>query len=573
MKKFFVFVLGCIAATGAFANFEFGLSQIINAHIFSSTSPTGLYAQSSVPDPLTGDPVHNTGVPQGTLARGILFPVVNGNTGYYTPGGYNFFTTRVFPDTSVMSNGSWTAWNSVGLTMRYNSGNLFQAYMRLDGTPLLDSMLNRSSASTISGILGFFRIDEYWFRANHPMFMLWYGERVFPTKVEVYQDFSDWSGRMRVDFFGVNVPSRPNDDHFVFGTRSNNLFRDVINPREAGNPSNVNNFATSGYFIGSVKLLNHFFQIPITIDVGMDLGNAVQSAINQGATNSGQTRVAGGVRVSGENIAKMFNFDLTYKMRGGDSSRDDSWDPDIPGGGGVQPDGTGAMSHVLGLAIGLPTLIPSIALNIGYTAMFFTYEDLLIGEHTTPSVPESDYRTITKTGPLFTGIDLQLRYSGIQNMRITLNNNISFGSAGEPVYDDNLILNYSVGFDNNNLAQYHSQSWFALYNALAVRYQVSSLMTAYLEAIHRMGRTTINNSNDGRLDWGKSVRVKMMLETSAYVKFNLSSSVEFDIGASLFYENNSTKFSNYLDGLPEEPTSWSGGGLGFSVPVRLVFRW
>ena len=564
MKKILAIFLGCIVATGAFAEFRFRFYQDFNGYLFSAIMPTGLYAQEIVPDQY-GDPEFNTGVSSTVLDRGFLFPVsAAGRTGYFVPGSYSFFTTAVAPDASVLPDGvSWVDFNTNRLYVNFTR-NRFEAYLSFNGSALMASLLNRSSPSA-NDLLSFFRIDEYWFRANHDMFLLWFGDRTFPTKVAYYPDLTDFSPRMKLDNFGVLVPG----GNWVYRPITNMLFSEIASP------PNVTDLRYSGYFVGSIKLLNYFLQIPITVDLGMDIGQAIQSQINAGATNPGQTRMSGGVAVRGERIADLFNFDLTYKIRGGDPTRDNTWDEDLNPGGSVQPDGAGVVSHVLGLAVGLPSLIPSMNISLSYTGLFATYED---------KAPRPDTLDpyVTQTGPFFSGIDLSLRYTGISDLRLTLNNNISFASAKEPVYnDDNILVGISVPVTGaGTLPQYQSQKWLAIYNALAARYTVSSLMNAHLDIAHRMSVLTVNNSDDGRgssqlTGWGESVKIKSMLQVSAFTSLSLFSGVTLQVGVSMFLENNKTQFSDYPDGAPSDhvTASWSGGGIGFGLPIRVIFNW
>ena len=581
MKKVFVFLLVCIVTTGAFAQFRFRFTTDVNSFLFSYVAPTGLYAQAMVPDAF-GDLERNMGVPASTLERGLLFAPRNGNTGYYVPSSYSFFANSVIPETSVFRTGvTWLPMHAMAFFFSYTNG-IFQAYAAGDVSQLFVRLGNRDFGNaTFNSLLDIFHIGEWWLRVNHDLVTFYIGDRNFPGKVDHYNDFTGWSERLRVDLMGVMQPLMPGDggtgSYFIFRPRENSLFRELLLPND------MYVFAWNGYMVGSIKLLNHFFDIPITVDVGMSIGESQSLAINGSDINPGQSRIAGGMRISGEGIANLFNFDLTYRMRGGDPTRDESWSEDNPAGG-FQPDGRGAWSHLIGAAVGFPLLVPNLGMSMAYTALFATYEDQAIGEHS-PGIPVEQYRTITRTGPAYHGFDVRMRYTGIPGMRLTFNNNVSFAKAGEPVYnEDDLILGHSIDIYGRNmptrmLDRYQSQSWLALYNAFALRYQVSSLMNATLEVAHRTGIITTNNSDENRLsaigDWGTSKRAKTMLGTSIYASFSFTSAILFEVGASLWFENTSTTFSNYLDGGPGEfvTTSWSGGGVAIGIPFRLAIRW
>ena len=557
MKKIFMFILACSVTTGVFAEFRFSLVHDFNGYLFSSITPTGLYAQKTVTDS-NGNETHNIGVSQNILNSSLLFPVRSSNTGYFAPRGYNFFTATVAPHGFF-----WNDVNDLRLIMAYAT-NRFHAHIGVNGGRLVDRIANRGAHPTAFDFLNLFTVDEYWFSVTSDMFGLWFGDQDNPGMVDTYQDFTDWSYQLLVEEFGVNVPG----GNVIFNNRGNSSFRDLVIP------GNVTDIQESGYFIGSIKLLDHFLDIPITIDLGMDIGNGIDRLINPGSNNlPGQTRIGGGLRVSGENIANIFNFDVTYKMRGGDGNRDDSWDEDLNPGGGFQPDGVGAMSHVLGFAFGLPALVPDLGISLAYTLLFTSYEDR-------DPLPNTNVPVITKTGPIYSGIDLRLRFTGIEGLRLTFSNNISFARADEPVWNEDYmgIVGQSVRLlGGNDLNRFQSQTWFALYNSFAARYIFSGFFSAGFELVHRTGIFTEFNSNPGRGpvlgEWGKSEKVTTMLQAAVYASFNLSGSAVLQVGPSIWFENNNTIFSNYLDGGPGQTTSWAGGGMGFGIPIRAVFTW
>ena len=579
MKKVFAILLGCIAVSTAFAQFRFGFRSDLYTFMFNAVLPTGLYSQNTVPG-WDGDPVSNPGVPVNILPRSLLFPMGPGNTtGLYVPSGYSFFTSSVNNDhtlSSIFTDSShgftWMDLNYAKLYVSY-SRNRIEAAFGLSASNLFRRLNNRDHP-TGNGILDAFHVEDWWMRLNHEMITLWIADRVFTGPVDMYNDFSEWS-RLRLDELGVSIPG---DRNLGFGSiwisrmRGNSLSNDVIDH------NNLSIVITRSYFVTSIKLLQHFYQIPIALDVGIDISEHLKR-INGTANGTGQARFAGGVRVTGRRIADHVDFELSWKLRGGDPTRDNSWTEEFPVGG-VQPDGEGALSHVLGLAIGLPVLVPELGITLGYTALFTSYEDHLFGPHSTPVV--IDPYTVTTTGPIFNGIDLRLRYTGIPRFRFTLHSNVSFANVAEPVWSDdyNAIIGQSVNLlGDGNLDQYRSQSWLTFNNALVVRYPVNNMLTTRFEASHRVGITTDNNSDQtrglGQLDWGSRKTVMTMMSVSAIASIRFSEGVLLETGASLWHENNSTRFSNYLDGIPNDhvTTSWSAGGIGIGIPIRIRFDW
>ena len=574
MKRILAVILGCFVAAGAFAEFSFSFRSEFHAYLFSTIIPTGLYAQKTMIND-AGVEVPNIGTTH--LDAGWLFAEGSGNRwGYYVPsGGYNFFTTRIAyqSDTNIAWRHYFNHLNDMRLGVYYTRTRM-EFYIGFNFRNLLYLFTDRSDPKLVrvSEMFNDLFIDEFRIKAELSMFDFWFGNMDFTSRVDPYQDFTDWSIFTKVDRFGVNVP-RADFNRYLYYNMDNNTFRRSLTP------ANITQYEEAMHFLGDIKLLDYYFSIPITVGLAMDISHRPinHNAAGSSFTNPSQIRVGGGIKISGNRLFDQVNFDMTYKLRGGDGSRDDSWDPDINPGGGVQPDGTGRTAHMLGLNVGLPRLVPSLGIAFGYTALFAVYEDHLYGLHSTPSV--TDPYTVTKTGPVYNGIDLRLRYSGIPGFRFTLNNNISFARSDEPVYnDDGIQVGISVPVTGaGTLNQYRSQSWLALYNAFGIRYTVSALLRTGLEVIHRMAVITENNSNQSRgsglMDWGTSERIRQILQASAYAHFTLSDYVVMETGLSLWYENSNTAYSRYLDPDFEGPNAWRGGGLGFGIPIRVTFRW
>jgi hypothetical protein len=159
---------------------------------------------------------------------------------------------------------------------------------------------------------------------------------------------------------------------------------------------------------------------------------------NDNASGLGQTRIGGGIRLSAVNAFNLGTYELAYKIRGGDPTPkiNETWDDDNTTGN-FQPDGEGVMTHVAGLYFNLPNMVPDLGIGIGFTTLFRTYEDEVTGSPANPN----RYFIETKS-PFFTGADLFLRYSGIQDFRFTIKNNVSFANIPQNTYDadNNIIL-------------------------------------------------------------------------------------------------------------------------------------
>ena len=558
MRKILAFIvsLSCIVAANGFAQWSTRLHFDFNPQLFNSITPTGLYAQKYITDD-AGDRRLNTGTTH--LERTSIIP---GNAGRYFPkGSYSFFTPQLIPGKDA-----YNSYIDGHLFLSYNEG-LISSNITINYVDVVRNfprMAGGTNQYTIfRDIFDYLFIEDVEFRLNHRLLSFYAGTSGGSDIVVPYSDLSRMTVFPEVSMFGIMVPG------------GDYLYRPVYNRfRFWANPANIPALPMELFnIVGTLKFLDVLYAIPIIVDVaaGLDTMQIVAGS------DLSQIRLGGGAAVRGKGIAGLFDFDLIYKVRGGDPTLDDSWtdDPNIHDGdlGGFQPDGEGAWVHYLSLALGLPTTIPNWGISFAYNVMFPVYED--DATNTMPGAAATPY-TITKKGPVYNGIDLRLQYTGIPSMRIILANNVTFANAGEPtVNSEGIITGNSVNmFTSANLYKNYSQKWFALYNALAVRYTISRNLVADLEMVHRMSVATELNSDPdaaGNLaDWGKNQKIGNILQSTAFITFNLGGLTYLQAGASLWVENRKTTYSGYVQENFSGRTSWEGGAVGFSIPVRLA---
>ena len=585
MKKILTFLLVCIVAAGAFADFRWILDMDVNTNVFGTIIPTGRHAELYVKDISTGEMVLNTrDLLEGTglLPRksSLLFLPDDALTGAYVPSSTAFFNNPIVP-----LGWFWTDDSSMRLTMLWNGDNV-ESYVSTTANRLMTALINNTRTFHLLALQEQFILDEYWIKANTHAFTLYFGNRGFGGKTEgqVFQDFTDWSARVKTDGFGVNVPHEhgPINDtegHMNFGGVDGGSFGQVVNG------SNWSVFEVA-YFAGSIKLdyLIPDLPFPLNIDLGFDMGRGVSIYNTDPDKMEGQTRMpGGGIRISGERVGGLVNFDVMYSLRGGDPTTEHTWDEEWNPNGDFQPDGLGQMTHVIGAYFSLPNAIPDFGVSLGYTGMFRTYEDFVFGLHNHNN--EDLYRTIETKSPFFSGIDLRMRYTGIQDLRLTFNNNISFASVAEPTYNANgydIVRRVGLDGSSNGIPRYHSQEWLAIYNSLAARLLISGRLQFFLEVVSKLGIITENNSDEDRaggiegLDsWGARVRTKHTMSAALYASHQFNGLILLEGGLSLYLDNNKTELSGFPPGVLGEhaPTSYSAGAIGFSVPIRLRFTW
>ena len=566
MRKIaFFLILGCIAAAGSFAQWKTQLYWDFNTNVFGFIVPTGMYA-----DPLMindiGEPEINSGT--SFLDPVSIIPGTPVTAGRYFPkGNYSLFTPRLIhgDDPISMYTDGWLRMhytsNMVSGLLGFNIGSAIQNF--LDG-PIRPNMYN---------LLNIISLEEFFIGIDHPQVAFYLGnlDDPFPV-VTAYNDLTEMSNYTAVESFGILVPG---GDH---------LFRPVYSSfRYWTFPGNYTVPVELTNIIADIRILKDIWKFPVTLNaaLGADL-NAINADI-AGQQAASQKRIGGGVALRGTGIADLLDFDLVYKVRGGDGTLDDSWDGQTnTNQNAYQPDGRGITLHYMSLALGLPSFIPDFGVSVAYNTMFPVYERDDRNAKPNDLLP---YR-VTKKGPVYNGIDVRVHYTGLPNIRLTLGNNISFAKAAAPtltvINDPNNpeITGISTRLDNGNeLDRYHSQDWFALYNALAARYQIDNSLSANVELVHRMSIFTWHNSNENRpttqaAGWGKSVRQGNIFQVSAFINFDLNPGAVLQAGAGLWLENRKTTNSLYDESKMtfDWQREWKGGAAAFSLPVRLIIQ-
>ena len=572
MKKLLIIILGCTVVTGAFAEFSFSFSTGFNAYMFSTLIPTGMASDKTMIND-DGNVVTNTGTTR-LDPMWLIRPDSMGRQGFYVPSGsFGFFAPRISSQNTNNFEEYINYLNDMQLGVNFNRGIMF-LHLTFHLRDILFATLNGQTLS-LNGMLNTVLLPDFIFGFDHAMFGFIAGSNEEKRMVNQYRDFTDWSMKTTictidgmVNNFGVLVPISYPDPLPPDHRRKHLIFRPVLTPFSFTinplNPTEVNDHFTA---VGTIKLLDYRLNIPITFDLGWIFDH---QPINAGSAAVAQTRINFGTAVRGRGIAGLFNFDLVYKLRGGDGNIDDSWDAILNPGGGFQPDGTGAYSHFLSLAFGFPDLVPNFGFSLGYTALFSVYEDWA----PRPNDTINPHRT--RTGPLYSGIDLHMRYTGIDRLTLSLNNNVSFARASEPTYNENnLPTNHSVDiFGTGNLARHHSQTWFALHNVLTGRYAINNRFSANVEFMHRLAIINHYNNDDNRgstlADWGRQERRNRLIKTSFYTRNNLTSYIALEAGFAMWAETRTTTFSDYINPGFSGPTSWESGAIAIGMPLRVV---
>jgi hypothetical protein len=96
--------------------------------------------------------------------------------------------------------------------------------------------------------------------------------------------------------------------------------------------------------------------------------------------------------------------------------------------------------------------------------------------------------------PYYSGIDLRVFFTGIENLSITCNNNVSFAGVKGISQNDRADGRFAKGWayggelnENSPRAENRAENYFGLYHALGVKYEITAALTAGLQAASQLG--------------------------------------------------------------------------------------
>jgi hypothetical protein len=230
--------------------------------------------------------------------------------------------------------------------------------------------------------------------------------------------FGDYLGGSVASFGVVKFPSFNTGDFPTVANDNGKFFVNMV-----GSFLEVDNLKTGGGTGAHVDLGVNLSQlgIPITVEVGSNaMFNGWANTMpltSSGVPATSASSIAGAFRVQGAKVADLVSFDAIYRILGTDAGTR------LENMNGIQDpmrsglDRAGGWRHDLGAYAGV-TLFNMLGIGAGYTASFYSIEQTRVGDETSA--------TVEYVRPLFSGIDLRLRFTGVENLTVALNSNLSF---------------------------------------------------------------------------------------------------------------------------------------------------
>jgi hypothetical protein len=318
-----------------------------------------------------------------------------------------------------------------------------------------------------------------------------------------------------------------------FGVQTTNGYLDVNNLQKSMKQSGASQLSMT-----YASLTANF--APISVDIAGDLGMVVDPTT---VTNS-YSQAGGAVRVSGSKLLNDFlNLDVIYKIHGAD--------PDTNSIVKDQPDDQGIYDHSFGLYAGI-SVMKDLALGVGYSGYVRTHEN---------ATNNNKY-----IYPLFSGIDLRLKFTGVDKLSLIFNNNISFaGTTGDDddatliVGLNNLKSGQDIGGKGANGGKELTESSFFMANMLGIFYKVTDDLTGSFQVGNKL---TTYNETDGRESTTKKTdSVTDQLWVAAGAEFTLGSNVLLGAALRLDVDSTSKKVTDTAE--------TNGGLLTFGIPLRI----
>jgi len=518
MKKIFITFLILGVASGAFAQLTRQLTVDINPNALITTAPFGDAA----------DKEHDNYAGDGTFT--LLTPY-NGNMGKTND------VRLAFTYTAPSQN--------YGAHIRLN----FDYFVRNSAS----EFVNRGGAwENIENIFKNVTIDEYrvWGTVNR--FTGWVGNTAdrgttSAARFDVIEDFG--INPVKVGNFGVHTPVRSPSSSSPFLPSASGKQIPIIGITD----SDTNNFGRSNNETGAYGRADTPYFLfttnfaPFSVQLGGDIGNNAFANTFIPKPNS-HIAVNGGIRISGDRIANLISFDAIYKFRGGDIDTDDN--------ASVQPDAKGLVAHNFGVYANLH-LLPILGIGVGYTGLVRAYEKMDIGD-----------TTYDRVGPYFNGIDIRFQFTGINRLRLTMHNNISFAvvNGADPnnkmvygVYGNSFAANGAGNIVDNTptLGLDQSESWFGLYNAIGVNFRMTDALSLNADFGNRLGIITNTLNGD------KDESLVNSFAAALWAGYSVNNNVLLQGGVRFMVNSYTEKYRD------PDLNDLSGGTFTFAVPLRV----
>jgi hypothetical protein len=239
-------------------------------------------------------------------------------------------------------------------------------------------------------------------------------------------------------------------------------------------------------------------------------------------------------------------------------------------------------NHTFGLYVNVTPPVEGLGISAGYSGLIKTwenekYKDTVLGSI---SGQEDHYLSMTYRETLFpyySGIDLRAIYTGIDRLTLTLNNNVSFASMnGTPNRDEQFAYGWAYSgmlneADDGNastpyLVPLRTEYYTGVYNALAVRCEITQALAADLQVGNRLAIFTLEWEEDSLKALTNSLGAYAGVTYTVYENDNFHASIRG--GFALTWNNYSYQDTPPSLTRPVHKTGYTEFGIPIAVKVE-----
>jgi hypothetical protein len=447
---------------------------------------------------------------------------------------------------------SWGTWysNELRLSLKYDDpdGN-YNGYFRFRGDSLVRpnggffTSGGDNNGGGVTASNGFFdkAVDEYYVKGKVGIISGYFGNTADRGKVDRFQNFSNFMDGVKVDNYGILFPRLGTAP--VANVKPVSVGDvDVNNLRRVASDGSTATKYNATYVAATVDLAS---LAPLTVQLAGSVFGGYDGYST--STDVSWSRGNAAIRVSGAKIADIVTFDLIYKIIGGDPDTDKNEPDPAKGkqGTGPEPDGKGVWHNSFGIYANV-FVVDGLGIGIGYSGYVKAQEDNEINDD-----------TFKYSNPFYSGIDLRFTFTGIDKLSLTFNNNLSFTAATGKDPDDDVVVTGVTG----QLGEDQKDSYFGMYNGLALGYKLSDALTARAEIGNRMASVTYDDDGKKYDSLYDTLRIAL---SAAYL---LNTHVGLEGGLAFQIAHNTLKDDQKVYYGDSKETKY--GTFTFGIPLRL----
>jgi len=333
--------------------------------------------------------------------------------------------------------------------------------------------------------------------------------------------------------------------HNFFGVYQNDGFR-TSNNISGANMSPNNPWGTV-YALGATFGGNFRFALGSTLgsfSTGYDDPTGSKSSIESA------------FMLSGKNLGPL-TFDVFYAVKGKDENT------------GSRGDGTtttGYWDNTLGFYAGID-VVKGLGLSVGYTAAFRKFETAQVLKD--PLDDTKGFWVYEVQNPFYSGIDIKVKFTGVDKLSVTFNNNISFAAVegAKAEKDDTRIM----GISGSILGEDQKEGGFVYDVILGVSYSITPSLSATFALGNNMKvfTTESKSTSYGTTTETNNMTIADEFRISVHADYNVGN-ITFGIGLNLGVEgttdDNETK-STWTGGSSTTTYKSTDNTVRFSVPL------